>query len=138
MLSYLTTKFWRLDSDFDLMKNVLLLMDSVLNVLTSAIHGSSTSICRAKGDEDLLYSASVNITGNIRAYMQHQIRDTQQKLPKVTALQNLDVVVTGVWLKNHCQKCYQQNIEKGKGVFWQEWGDFFLSWQFLHRSPAPT
>ena len=75
LLSYLTPKFWRLDSDLDLMKNVLLLMESVLNVLTSAIHGLSTSICRAKSDEDLLCGANVAI-GNIRAYIQHQIKDT--------------------------------------------------------------
>ena len=85
------------------MKNVLLLMESVLNVLTSAIHGSSTSICRAKGDEDLLCGADVAI-GNIRAYMQHKIKDTQQKLAKVTPLQNLDAV-TRFWLKDHYQKC---------------------------------
>ena len=76
LLSYLTPKFWRLDSDLDLMKNVLLLMESVLNALISAIHGLSTSIFRAKGDEDLLCGANVAI-GNIRAYMQHQIKDTQ-------------------------------------------------------------
>ena len=87
----------------DLMKNVLLLMESVLNVLISAIYGSSTSICRAKGDEDLLCAANVAI-GNIRAYMQHQIKDTQKKLPKVTALQNSDAV-TRFWLRDHCQKC---------------------------------
>lgn len=40
-----------------------------------------------KGDEGLLYDVNVAI-GNIRAYMQHQIRDAQQKLAKVTALQN--------------------------------------------------
>ena len=81
------------------MKNVMLLMESVLNVLTSCIHGSNTSICRAKGDEDLLCGADVTIR-NIRAYVQHQIKDTQQKLAKVTALQNLDAV-TRFWLKDH-------------------------------------
>ena len=85
------------------MKNVLLLMESVLNVLISAIHGSSTSICRAKGDEGLLCGANVAI-GNIRAYMQHQIKDTQKKLAKVTAIHNSDAV-TRFWLRDHCQKC---------------------------------
>ena len=43
-----------------------------------------------EGDEGLLY---VNVAiGNIRACMQHQIRDAQQKLAKVTAFQNLDEV----------------------------------------------
>ena len=64
LLSYLTPKIWRLDNYLDLMKNVLLLMGSVLNVLTSAIHGSSTSIWRIKGDEDLLYGVYV-VIGNI-------------------------------------------------------------------------
>ena len=41
-----------------------------------------------EGDEGLLY---VNVAiGNIRACMQHQIRDAQQKLAKVTVFQNLD------------------------------------------------
>ena len=35
--------------------------------------------------------------------MQHQIRDAQQKLAKVTVFQNLDKV-TGFWLKDYCQK----------------------------------
>ena len=34
--------------------------------------------------------------------MQHQIRDAQQKLARVTAFQNLDKV-TGFWLTDYCQ-----------------------------------
>ena len=64
-----------------------------------------------KGDEGLLY---VNVAiGNIRAYMQHQIRDAQQKLTKVTAFQSEDEV-TGFWLKDYCQKVLPENTEKDK------------------------
>ena len=50
------------------------------------------------GDEGFLYDVNVAIE-NIRACMQHQIKDAQQKLAKVTAFQNLDEV-TGFCQKN--------------------------------------
>ena len=99
------------------MKNVLLLMESVLNVLISAIYGSSTSICRAKGDEDLLCAANVAI-GNIRAYMQHQIKDTQKKLASDGTSE------FGCGNKILAKRSLSEVLD----VFQQEPDDFFLSW----------
>ena len=73
-----------------------------------------------EGGEGLLYDVNVAI-GNIRAYKQHQIRDAQQKLAKVTVFQNLDEV-TGFWLKDYYQKVLPAKYREGQKEYFGKKG----------------
>ena len=74
---------------------------------------------KEKGDNDLIH-VSVAIE-DTKTYINHQVRDAQQKLAKVMAFWSIDEE-TVFWLKDYCQKVLPTKYNEGQKEYFGKKG----------------